>query len=510
MSRAPQEGMIMADTQAHGFAKRGFYLHASWNYAHPFAVRTWEPDDYRGMFALLRALGLNRVMIWPMTEIAPPPLSDEDRARFIAFRDIVRDAHDHGLECWLVFCPCVSTTEAIRSAPFAERAFYPHMKTFRLDDLAQATAYTAHLQDLLGCLNNADGYVFIDGDPGGYAGARPSDYFTLMHAVREVLGPGPSVIPWVWSGWGADWETEGPWKPDLHRLAGDFLEALKADPPGEPWQLLPGRSNREGQANGRINFELVAGAGLLDRSTLLTYEIIEYEPTPPAFILQLDDIRRVIRQELPLVPEVRGIMGNAQQPVTALHNLFYFAQCTCDPAWLDWTNEEVLNAFAKFLGGNPEVLVPALSSAHTGDISPDLPDRVRASALRSEEARCIPGGPERYLEILAAFTETRATVLRHTAEQPDSSSAAAEHLSAAAIALVRWWSMNRYVFSGEQGPGFRWGHTHPVLVQPLLTWVAAAKPLLDEAALGEAAKRLANTGLLEYEEAEVALAGLAG
>jgi len=51
-------------------------------------------------------------------------------------------------------------------------------------------------------------------------------------------------------------------------------------------------------------------------------------------------------------------MGNAQQPVAVLQNLFYFARCVEDPSWLDKTDEAVLRAFAGFLGGEAEILAP--------------------------------------------------------------------------------------------------------------------------------------------------------
>ena len=59
---------------------RGFYLHACWDYAHPFAVRKWTAADYQGVFRLLRRMGYNTVMLWPVTEAIPAPLSQADAA----------------------------------------------------------------------------------------------------------------------------------------------------------------------------------------------------------------------------------------------------------------------------------------------------------------------------------------------------------------------------------------------------------------------------------------------
>jgi hypothetical protein len=145
----------MEPAAAIAFDKRGFYLHASWQYEYPFAVRKWTYDDYVGMFRLLRAMRINRVMIWPMTELAPLPLSQEDQKHFEEFKNVIQAARDLGLECWLVFCANLTTTEAVRTETMQERVFYPNMRKFRLDDAADFETYIAHLRDILSCVNNA-------------------------------------------------------------------------------------------------------------------------------------------------------------------------------------------------------------------------------------------------------------------------------------------------------------------------------------------------------------------
>jgi len=497
------------------FKTRGFYLHACWTYRYPFAVRTWQPGDYEGMFHVLRQLGLNQVMVWPMAQIVPPPLSQTDAAHLTALREVGRKAHEAGLQCWLTFCPNLSSTEGIRGFPMPERPFYPFLRRFLLDDAAQFESYIAHLGDLLGCLNNADGYVFIDGDPGGYPGAQPPEFLAMLRGVRSILDRvategRPKIIPWIWCGWGADWEKEGAWKPDLRKLVRPFLRALVAEPPDEPWELLPGRSAWEDHANGRVNFELAEEAGLISRSTLMTYEIIEFEPSAPAFVLQFDHIRRVIRQEMGYGGQARGIMGNAQQPVTALHNVFYFAQCARDPGWLERTDREVLGAFAEFLGGDPAALVPAWTCAYAGldPLPPDTSARLRVGRLTSDAAQHIPGGPQEYLDILADFVDARLGVVRNIAESPRSAVDAGRRLSGAVHALVRWWSRHRYVFSaGGNGP-FEWKYTHPLLLRPLLEWIQAAKSLFDESLQNELASEMAESGAMTRETAEKAVSAL--
>lgn len=505
----------MEETQSAGFNKAGFYLHACWRYEYPFSVRAWALSDYDAMFRLLRGIGLDQVMIWPMSEVAPPPLSDGDAQHFMDFRHVVQKAKDREMECWLTFCPNVSSTEEIRSTPMRERVFYPHMRKFRLDDATQFDAYTVHLHELLTCLNNADGYVFIDGDPGGYPGAKPVEFLRLLRAVREILdhvaaGPRPKIIPWVWCGWGADWESEGVWKPDLRNLVRPFLQTLKTDPPTEPWELLPGRSIREGHANGRINLELTEEAGLVERSTLMTYEIIEFEPTPPAFVIQFEDIRRVLRQEIRLAPMARGIMGNAQQPITALHNLFYFARCVKNPAWLEKPAAQVLQELAGFFGGDAHVLTAAWQIARTNldEIPHDLSDRLRHSRLSSEWAECIPGGPQSYLGILADFVDARVGVLRCAALSPKTRTEAARGLSSAARGIIRWWLRHKYVFSGEKGPHFDWAFVHPVLLNPLREWAHRTRAVFDPGLLRDFTNEVAAQCVMDADAARAVVSRL--
>src|ERR1035437_7577946 len=83
----------------------GFYLHAGWNYDYPFAVHSWQRADYANMFRFLKELGYNRVMLWPLAEPIPLPLSAADSSDLHEYRKIVTEAQRARLECWLTFCP---------------------------------------------------------------------------------------------------------------------------------------------------------------------------------------------------------------------------------------------------------------------------------------------------------------------------------------------------------------------------------------------------------------------
>lgn len=493
---------------------RGFYLHTSWEFAYPFAVRSWQRDDFRNFFALLELLDFNLVMFWPLTEAMPAPLSEADLKELEAMRQLGEDAHACGLDFWLTFCANATARPEIAAKPFKQRHLYPFRIDVRLDDPKAKADYLAHRATILKVLNNADAYVTIDGDPGGYPGAKPRQFAEVLEDDRAVLdqcGIRPTqqeIIPWVWMGWGSDWAKHGVWGEPIEPLAVPLLEELKTLP--EPWTLLPGRHIREGRGNGRIMLELAERAGLTEKSVLLLYEIIEFEPTPPAVVLQFDDIRRVLKQEKSLIAKSRGLMGNAQQPILALPNLFFFARAAKDPAYLERSDEEVLRDLALFLGGDADLLLPAWQCLRLklDDSSVDLPARLGRSALTSAAAQLLPGGPESYLRILSRFVQTRIAVLQACREQPATEAAAVAALEQATSALAGWWRVHRYVFSGENGTDFQWEFTHPGLLAPLQQWMSRLT-LARDLIINETAAKLAQTGQLKETQAGALLRSLA-
>jgi len=88
---ALQAAETAAPTTARPTPKRcGFYLHAAWKYEYPFSVRTWSRTDYDQMFHLLKCFGFDTVMLWPVVEAVPMPLSDTDAKAVRGFRPTIR------------------------------------------------------------------------------------------------------------------------------------------------------------------------------------------------------------------------------------------------------------------------------------------------------------------------------------------------------------------------------------------------------------------------------------
>jgi hypothetical protein len=82
----------------------------------------------------------------------------------------------------------------------------------------------------------------------------------------------------------------------------------------------------------------------------------------------------------------------------------FFARAFRDTNYLNTPDDEILRDFAHALGGPPEFLIPAWSCLRLGldSLAADLPARLRLTQLDGKLARYLPGGAQRYVEILAA------------------------------------------------------------------------------------------------------------
>ncbi len=465
------------------FRHVGFYLHEGWFFNYPFAVRTWQRDDFKNMFMLLNRMGYDRVGIWPMLEAIPMPLHKEDQLALNEFRKTIDDAHAATLECWLMQCPNLTPDSSVLSKPWKQRNPYHNWKNIRMDDPVAAEPYLAHRTAMMAILNNADAYVTIDGDPGGYAGARPDDWlkeFLSDRAAIDRYGVNPSrqrLIPWIWSGWGTKsvWGGNPSNPPALIKpFTAAEMKLFKTAMP-EPWELLPGRSHRSDWANGRVNIELADSLGLINRSTLLCYEAIEFEPTPPATILQFELIRQILKQESKYAGLASGVFGNAQQPVMVLPNIYFFARGSRELNYLSKSDEEVLKDFAGFLGGPAEILIPAWQclSRDLKTLPADLPQRLKKTRLMNEPAKYIPGGPDRYLEILSKETDCRIKLLQATSEPATSDEHAAKRIAEGLEALIDWWNVHHYVNDGNGDEPFNLHFVNGTQVSLLRKWCHA-------------------------------------
>ena len=315
------------------------------------------------------------------------------------------------------------------------------------------------------------------------------------------------VLPWIWCGWG----TKGVWDGPIRPFVKATLEALKQQMP-EPWEMLPASSFTG--ANQRMNLELAKEAGLLGRSTLFCYDCIEYEPSTPAAVLQLGLVRQVLKQNLAELPGVRGCFSVVESPIMVIPNLYLFARGTVDPSYFDQPDKKVLADLARWLGGPPELLIPAWSCLQLGlDALPvDLPAKLRAAKLHGRAGSLLPGGAARYLDILASQVDSRIRILqacRFPAKTPDE---AAATIADAITAYVDWWKLHRWVCGGDGTEPFQispyTGAGGGAQLAPLDVW--CANNVKDRALVFRlAAKKLVARGVLTEQEAAQCMGAIA-
>lgn len=292
----------------------GMYVHQHWPYKHPYAARTWTLDDWHGYVDGLRRLGYNTVLIWPVLETMPDPLTASDRANLDRISRVIDMIHgEFGMRAYLALCPnIVADNPAAAQAPFEERHFFHCELRVNPADKDAVARMIRWREQLFRPLARTDGVFIIDSDPGGYPGSGNDEFIYLLQEHRKMfdrLRPGIELVYWVWAGWpayGRHYATEKfEWgKPAEFEEALTLLKAMNP----EPWGLAYG-------------LEHAKKVGIESRVINLKYGAIEGEPSFPLTNYGGDAAYNAGKDLGP-----RGIMGNAQTHCVQLPNTFAFVR----------------------------------------------------------------------------------------------------------------------------------------------------------------------------------------
>jgi hypothetical protein len=174
------------------------------------------------------------------------------------------------------------------------------------------------------------------------------------------------------------------------------------------------------------------------------------------------------------------------------------------------SDEAVLRDFAGFLGGPPELLVPAWGCLRLGldKLPDDLPVRLRKARLKGSAAKYLPGGAERYLGALASQVDSRLKLL-HAIERPATSNEeAARGIALGLESLVGWWKINGYVFDGVGTEEFRWHFAETSQVVALQQW--CTQNVKDGAVADPAVRQLVARNVLPEKVARARVRDLLG
>jgi len=292
----------------------GLYIHQHWPYNHPYAARTWTLEDWRGWADGLQKLGYNTVLVWPLLETIPEPMTPSDRAYLTKLGKVIDMLHhDFHMRAYLALCPNIRANNAEASkASFERRHYYYCDELVNPGDPAALASLIQWRQTLLKPLRNIDGIAIIDSDPGCYPGSTNAEFVHLLAEHRKMfdrLRPGIELIYWMhagWRGWSRFYET-GKLQLGTAEEQLDTLTQLKAINP-EPWGL----------ANGLPYAEKL---GIADKVISFNYGRIENEPSFP-----MTNFGGQNAYEGGKAPTARGVMGNAQTHCVQLPNIFAFAR----------------------------------------------------------------------------------------------------------------------------------------------------------------------------------------
>ena len=384
----------------------GMYIHQHWPYNYPYAARTWRVEDYRGYCGGLKALGYNTVMIWPVLETMPSPLTKSDRASLKKIAAVIDMLHSElGMRVYIALCPNVGVNdEEARKAPFEKRHFFYCDTRVNPGDPKALGQLIERRRELFRPLAKVDGVAIIDSDPGGYPGSTNEEFVNLLMAHRKMfdsLRPGIELVYWNHVGWPAygRWYQTGKFNFGTEAEFVEALTLLKQHDP-KPW----------GIANGLKYAEKV---GVADKVISYNYGRIEGEPSLPMTRFDVAGACEAGKSKGP-----RGVMGNAQTHCVQLPNTFAFARgATGKPI----AREDFVRFAEDLIPGQGELIVQGWESLESGytaamRVAADRLDQLPRSRLKAGPLKgLLFNNPQRFVADLVCMLRLKAAFLDYVA-----------------------------------------------------------------------------------------------
>jgi len=294
----------------------GMYIHQHWSYNHPYAARTWTIQDWRGYLDGLHQLGFNAILIWPMLETMPDPLTPSDEANLKKIAAVIDMAHqDFRMNVSIVLCPNISPNNAEASKyTFEKRPFFHTDERVDPGDPVAFGKLIERREELFRPLAQADGVTIIDSDPGGYPKSTNLEFVYLLGAHRRMLDrirPGINIDYWANFGW----ESYCYFYSTGELKRGDPSEirrtiSLMSKQRMEPWGVASGYGP-----------DIADSLGMAGRVISYNYGAIEGEPSFPFTLFGGDRAYNAGKNG-----GGKGVMGNAQTHCIQLPNTFAFAR----------------------------------------------------------------------------------------------------------------------------------------------------------------------------------------
>lgn len=303
------------------FSVRGIHLNG-WPLKYPYAFRSWKEEDWKHFVDIAWAERINLLFLWPFMEIIPVPLSAEDERYLQEVQRVVEYAQkQRGMEVWIMqSANRVAVSDCGSKDPRFRIYWVPRdcQEDMNPADPKQFDNILTHFEALYKIVNNADGFTFIDSDPGGWPGSPLSDQTKIFNGARKLLdrynvhGEKTKLIDWMWLGWGRHSTGEESGKQAV-ALMQETIRNFKGNL-AEPWELISGMSPY---------LESAKNESVLGKTIYLHYGAIEEEPAFPATNLGLEPMQEVF-DTASRYPEIKGIMGNNELMSLQFPRTFYF------------------------------------------------------------------------------------------------------------------------------------------------------------------------------------------
>ncbi|MGH9545212.1 MAG: hypothetical protein ACRD23_08345 [Terriglobales bacterium] len=366
-------------------AVRGIHLNG-WPLKYPYAFRSWKEEDWKHFIDIAWAQRINLFYLWPFMEIIPVPMSGEDEAYLQEVKRVVDYAQNQrGMEVWIMqSANRIGVSDCgVRDPRF--RTYWVMgecQKDMNPADPEQFANILKSFEALYKVVNNADGFCFIDSDPGGWPHSPLSDQTKIFNAARKLLdrysakGPKTKLVDWMWLGWGRVFDpTERNREENSVAFMTDTIRNFKANLP-EPWELISGNA---------AFLKSSQKESVLNKTIYLQYGAIEMEPAFPATNLGQESIREVF-DIAAKYPELKGVMGNNELMQLQFPRTFYFFNTAWDREYENRAEPEVLLDLAgELYPDHKELIAESFLGLREND-----PEKIDATLARLE--RLVHGG----------------------------------------------------------------------------------------------------------------------
>ncbi len=387
----------------------------------------------------MKRLGYNTVLIWPVLETVPEPMTPSDRANLDRIAKVIDMAHTQfAMRAYFVLCPNNRGKDEAAQYTFEERPFFGTERRINPADAVEWGKLIAFRKKLITPLKHADGIFIIDSDPGGWPASTNVDFVAILRSHRYIMDevrPGMELIYWAafgWEAYGRFYETgeikrgsEDEFDDTVHMMARNHLE---------PWWIAS------------MNDPLLTSTLALPQRILsFNYGKIEGEPSFPLTNFGDDTAYEGGKNKGAL-----GVLGNAQTHCVQLPNTFAFAR---GAQGLTCTRDDYVAFANDLLPGHGETIVAGWSALHAGD--PAAHDAAIQALEQIDQAALKPGplrgllfgDPGRFLHDLVLqlrMTGALETFYRAALTQPQDPAAVKDSFAALIDAGDAWQRTHGY------------------------------------------------------------------